>query len=213
MRRALALLGLAAALLAGSACSDDGSTGGGASGSGGTSSGGTSAGGSTSGGASGGGTTSGGASGATSGGSAGVAGTPSGGGTSSGGSAGASGGAAGAPADAGGDAGVPLPGLGAIAGDCGPIDPTEILSAAPYSFETSLDFGTAGYDYDALSVGGKVHDDGNLGGSSIQFEVSYEVLYRCELATLLKTEPRLATPTRAARRRTCWSPSTATSSA
>jgi hypothetical protein len=43
-------------------------------------------------------------------------------------------------------------------------------------------------------VGGKkVYDDGNLGGSSIFSEVfSYEVLYRCELATLLKTETEIA---------------------
>jgi hypothetical protein len=46
------------------------------------------------------------------------------------------------------------------------------------------------FSYAALSVGGKeVFDDGNLGGSSLYSEIfSYEVLYRCELATLLKTE-------------------------
>jgi len=75
-------------------------------------------------------------------------------------------------------------------GDCGPLDATEILSPNPYSFDNSLDFGASAFDYTALSPGGKkVHDDGNLGGSSLFSEIfSYEVLYRCELAKLLKTE-------------------------
>ena len=147
------------------------------------------------------------ASGATGGGGAAVGGAPSGGapsgggglpptggssGSSSGGGAGASGG--GGAGDAGDAGGVPLPGFGALFGDCGPLDATEILSPSPFSFQNNLDFGSAGFDYNALSPGGKkVHDDGNLGGSSIYSEIfSYEVLYRCELAKLLKTEAEVS---------------------
>lgn len=109
-----------------------------------------------------------------------------------GGSAGSAGSDAGADATIG-DAGVPLNGLGAITGDCGPIDPTEITSPSPFTFETVLDFGTQTFDYNALSLGGKqLYDEGNLGGNSLYSEIfSYEVLYRCELATLLKTETKI----------------------
>jgi hypothetical protein len=140
------------------------------------------------------GTASGGSAGTASGGSAGAA-TGGSAGTTTGGTAGAasggSAGAAGAPGDAGG---LPLPGFGAINGDCGPIDPTEITSASPFDFQNHIDFGTLPFDYNALSVGGKeVFDDGNLGGSSLYSEIfSFEVLYRCELATLLKTEGEIA---------------------
>lgn len=90
----------------------------------------------------------------------------------------------------GGGAGLPLPGFGTITGECGPIDPTELNAAMPFVFRNAIDFGSMPFDYNALSVGGKkVWDDGNLGGSSLESEViSYEVLYRCELAALLKTE-------------------------
>ncbi|MBI3201433.1 MAG: hypothetical protein HYZ29_07815 [Myxococcales bacterium] len=185
------LVGLTLAFLI-VACGDSGGGSGAASG-GATSSGGASPGGASSGGTSSGGTSSGGTSsgGTSSGGSAGAAGS---GGIASGGSP--SGGAAGAggSAAAGGSAGdagaVPLPGFGKLLGDCGPLDATEILSPSPFSFQNSLDFGGAAFEYNALSTGGKkIFDAGNLGGSSIHSEIfSYEVLYRCELATLLKTE-------------------------
>ncbi len=180
------LVGLTLAFLI-VACGDSGGGSGSASG-GATSSGGASTGGASSGGASSGGTSSGGTS---SGGSAGAAGS---GGVASGGSP--SGGAAGAggSAAAGGSAGdagaVPLPGFGKLLGDCGPLDATEILSPSPFSFQNALDFGSAAFDENALSTGGKkIFAAGNLGGSSLHSEIfSYEVLYRCELATLLKTE-------------------------
>ncbi len=87
---------------------------------------------------------------------------------------------------------VPLDGLGAISGDCGVLD-DELTSADPARFLNAIDFGEIGFDYDQLSPGGQeVYDDGNLGGSSIESEVvSYEVLYRCELAELLKTEAEI----------------------
>ena len=94
--------------------------------------------------------------------------------------------------DAGGDEGtqVPLPGWGEISGECGELDDDEWLENSPFDFINHIDLGTAGFLYDELSPGGQeVYDDGNLGGSSIHSEIiAYEMLYRCELAELLKTE-------------------------
>lgn len=112
--------------------------------------------------------------------------------TSSGaGGSGGGGGAGGSGAGGGGGGpSLPLPGFGTITGECGPIDVTELTSGMPFIFRNAIDFGSTPYDYALLSPGGKeVIDDGNLGGSSLESEaISYEVLYRCELATLLKTE-------------------------
>jgi len=87
---------------------------------------------------------------------------------------------------------VPLPGLGDISGDCGLID-DELLSGAPYLFANVLDMGASEFDYDLLTEGGQeVWDDDNLGGSSLESEVmAYEVLARCELADLVKTESEI----------------------
>ena len=107
-----------------------------------------------------------------------------------GGGMGGSGGSGGMGGAGGGSAGVPLDGFGAITGDCGLIDAMEIQSDSPFTFRDTIDFGMAMYDYNELSPGGKkIADAGNLGGSSLESEIfSYEVLYRCELAALLKTE-------------------------
>ncbi|MBN2495054.1 MAG: hypothetical protein JXR96_10720 [Deltaproteobacteria bacterium] len=95
----------------------------------------------------------------------------------------------------GGDPGleVPLPGWGEILGQCGELDDEEWSSSASYDFVNFIDFGAAGFVYGELSAGGrKVYDDGNLGGSSIHSEViAYEMLYRCELAELIKTEAEI----------------------
>ncbi|MFH1468817.1 MAG: hypothetical protein ABIO70_30795 [Pseudomonadota bacterium] len=93
-------------------------------------------------------------------------------------------------ADTDADSDLPLDGFGAITGDCGVLDEAVIEGAAPLMFLNDLDFGQLAFDYEQLSEGGqKVYDDGNLGGSSLYSEIfSYEVLYRCELAALLKTE-------------------------
>lgn len=90
------------------------------------------------------------------------------------------------------DAGGPAPGFGAISGTCGVLD-DELTAASGAYFVNHIDFGTDGYgidDYDRLTAGGReIIDDGNAGGSSIMSEVfSYEMLYRCEQAILLKTE-------------------------
>ncbi len=99
---------------------------------------------------------------------------------------------AGEPADGGADAGpeVPLPGFGDIAGQCGVLEEPEWGDASPLLFRNVLDLGTVAFDASALSPGGQeIWVDGNLGGSSIHSEVfAYEVLRRCELADLLKTE-------------------------
>lgn len=85
----------------------------------------------------------------------------------------------------GGDAG-----LGTLDGECGLIDAMELSSPSAFTFESSIDFRDLGFDYDALTPGGQaVFDAGNLGGSSLHSEViSYEVLARCEGASLLATE-------------------------
>ena len=91
---------------------------------------------------------------------------------------------------AGGGASVPLAGFGDITGACGVLDAMDIQSSSPRLVRGAIDFGMAMFDPTKLSPGGQViYNKGNLGGSSLESEIiSYEVLYRCELATLLKTE-------------------------
>ncbi|MCH9688034.1 MAG: hypothetical protein K0V04_41775 [Deltaproteobacteria bacterium] len=81
-------------------------------------------------------------------------------------------------------------GLGTLSGECGLIDAMELRSASPFSFENAIDFRREGFDYDQLTPDGQaVFDAGNLGGSSLHSEViAFEVLARCEGATLLETE-------------------------
>jgi len=102
-------------------------------------------------------------------------------------------GAADADTDTDGGLEVPLDGFGDISGACGILDQTVWSSTDSVLFRNAIDLGVADFDYAALSVGGqKVYDDGNLGGNSLHSEIfSYEVLYRCELADLLKTEAEI----------------------
>ena len=95
-----------------------------------------------------------------------------------------------ADTDADTDADLPLDGFGEISGECGVLTSTELTGPEPWLFRNAIDFGQLEFDYDQLSEGGQeVYDDGNLGGSSLYSEIfSYELLYRCELAALLKTE-------------------------
>ena len=85
-------------------------------------------------------------------------------------------------------------GLGEISGECGTIDAMVLDSPDPSFFVNEIDFGRLGYDYDLLTEGGQeVFDDGNLGGSSLYSEViAFEVLARCDDATLLATETEIA---------------------
>jgi hypothetical protein len=91
---------------------------------------------------------------------------------------------------------LPLPGFGAISGACGVLDDEDWGSAAPGFFVNHIDFADDPYDdadYAFLSPGGqKIFADGNAGGSSIHSEIfAYEVLLRCELAELMKTETEI----------------------
>jgi len=84
----------------------------------------------------------------------------------------------------------PLDGLGDISGDCWLLDKEQLTGPDAWVVSNAIDFGKAEFDYDALSEGGQeIYDDGNLGGSSEYSEIfSYEVLYRCELAEMLRSE-------------------------
>ncbi|MCB9744474.1 MAG: hypothetical protein H6741_19835 [Alphaproteobacteria bacterium] len=95
-------------------------------------------------------------------------------------------------ADDSGQGNGALDGYGELTGDCQVLD-TELSDTAPSIFVNTLDLGEGDWDVDALSTGGlEVWEDGNLGGSSLHSEVlAYEVLYRCELAALLKTEAEI----------------------
>ena len=99
-----------------------------------------------------------------------------------------SGGADAAGPDAGG---LPLAGFGAIAGDCDVLD-DELTAAGPSRFDSSIDFAAPFTDdqADQLTAGGQeMLAEGNAGGSSLYSEVfAFELLARCELAPLLKTE-------------------------
>ncbi len=87
----------------------------------------------------------------------------------------------------------PLPGLGVLTGECGVLDDDEWGASTPFFFINAIDFGSAGFDKNLLSQGGQqILSEGNLGGNSLHSEIfSYEVLHRCELATLLKTEAKI----------------------
>ncbi len=98
--------------------------------------------------------------------------------------------------DGGNDSGVPdmsPTAMGTISGECGDIDMTELLSSQPFLFVNTIDFQDDPYDdadFSRLTLGGQeIITDGNAGGSSIASEVfSFEVLNRCDMAILLKTE-------------------------
>lgn len=84
-------------------------------------------------------------------------------------------------------------GLGMISGECGLIDAMELGSPAPFVFTSAIDFGVIGYDYDLLTPGGQtIADEGGLNDGSLKSEiVAYEVLARCDMAVLLKTEGKI----------------------
>lgn len=106
-----------------------------------------------------------------------------------------------APSDAGGvgDAGdtstLPLSGFGVITGDCDVID-DELLSDDDSVFINTIDFGADAFDQTDVGFlsddGRRLHDTANAGGSSVLSEVfAFEVLRRCEEATLVKTETEI----------------------
>ena len=73
------------------------------------------------------------------------------------------------------------------------IPPADRPSGSPFRFRLSVDFGTTAWDPTLLSAWGQeVWGGGTLGGSSGESEaVSMDLLYRCELADLLKSEPEI----------------------
>ena len=88
----------------------------------------------------------------------------------------------------------PLAGFGALSGDCaGLIDGEELLADAPFWFSNALDLGASEPTPDDLSEEGqRIYETENLGGSSVWSEVlAFEVLRRCDLAMLLKTESEI----------------------
>lgn len=92
------------------------------------------------------------------------------------------------PSDAG-----PEP-VGTLSGACGELDDTELLGGA-YDFENHLDF-TMGYteaDATRLSAGAQeILAEGTAGGSSGLSEAfAFEVLSRCEGASLVKSETEI----------------------
>jgi hypothetical protein len=110
----------------------------------------------------------------------------------------ASGGAGGALTGGGGSGGggaeAPLDGYGLLSGSCGDIDLEDIVSPDPELLSGAIDFSARPpFDVMLLSAGGQeIYADGNLGGNSIYSEIfAYEVLYRCEGASFLKSESEI----------------------
>ncbi len=87
----------------------------------------------------------------------------------------------------------PTPGFGKLSGQCNILDQKEWKSSQSYLFRNTIDFGSMGFDEKKLTKGGQqIWKDGNLGGSSVHSEIfAYEVLHRCESATLLKSESKI----------------------
>jgi len=84
-----------------------------------------------------------------------------------------------------------------ISGMCGVLGEAELTGPSPSLFFGGLDFADDRYDdpedRDRLTAGGvEMILDGNAGGSSVYSEVfSFELLARCEGATLIKTETEI----------------------
>ena len=105
----------------------------------------------------------------------------------------ADGGAADGP-DASPDDVSPPEGFGVLGGACGDIDREELEASSGTTVRTTIDFGEDPFDEPEdvalLTDGGRaVLEAGNAGGSSLYSEVfAFEVLARCEGATLERTE-------------------------
>lgn len=116
---------------------------------------------------------------------------------------------AGAGSDAGLDAAVPVdagtvdamvadggggPGVGVITGTCGVLD-DELTDGSPYFFEnvTTFEDGWSSMEAGLLSEGAReILLAGTAGGSSSYSEAfAFEVLHRCEGASLVKTETEI----------------------
>lgn len=85
------------------------------------------------------------------------------------------------------------PGFGALEGDCNVLGAPQLEGDMYFAFYNALDFAMDPFDaadVASLSEGGaRVYNAPNAGGSSKESEVfAFEVLHRCEDASLLKTE-------------------------
>lgn len=95
------------------------------------------------------------------------------------------------PGDMGG--GMAAPGFGALEGDCQVLGSAQLQGQLSYTYYNKLDFMQDAFDMAdqaQLSAGGlRIYQEPNAGGSSKESEVfAFEVLHRCEGASLLKTE-------------------------
>ncbi|MCB9565439.1 MAG: hypothetical protein H6708_34055 [Kofleriaceae bacterium] len=91
---------------------------------------------------------------------------------------------------------LPLAGFGDLTGMCDLLDEPDLIGTAPELFSVDLSFPRRYVDPDdrpLLTPGGlEMILVGNAGGSSVYSEVfAYEVLARCDLASLLKTETEI----------------------
>ena len=84
-------------------------------------------------------------------------------------------------------------GLGVLSGECGLIDAMELESPQAFVFSNAIDLGADGFDEALLTPGGmQMIAEGGLNDGSLKSEViAYEVLARCDMASLLKTEGKI----------------------
>ncbi len=80
--------------------------------------------------------------------------------------------------------------FGSIAGDCGVLSTSNLTDESPWVFSNLIDFGSLEFhDWRVSMEAEYILDAGNSGGSSLYSEIyAFEVLRRCEEASLLKTE-------------------------
>ena len=84
-------------------------------------------------------------------------------------------------------------GLGVLSGECGLLDAMELESPQAFVFSNAIDLGVDGFDEALLTPGGmQMIAEGGLNDGSLKSEiVAYEVLARCDMASLLKTEGKI----------------------
>ena len=90
------------------------------------------------------------------------------------------------------DTQVPLEGFGEIEGECGVLLQSPISDTA-FIVQNSIDFAELALDDESLSEGSQeILSEGNLNSGSLYSEIfAFELLYRCETATLLQTETEI----------------------
>ena len=86
---------------------------------------------------------------------------------------------------------VPKEGFGEIDGECGVL--LQSINDAAFIVQNSIDFANLALNDEDLSSGSQeILSDGNLNSGSLYSEIfAFEMLYRCETATLLQTETEI----------------------